>query len=80
MIFRSEGAAGKAGHACECGKAYLLHRGVGEPALPLAILMLLQTRKGVLHLTLFVFLQMGGQPSNLDVMLRAVKIKKLPKG
>ena len=34
MIFRSEGAAGKAGHACECGKAYLLHRGVGEPALP----------------------------------------------
>ena len=28
MIFRSEGAAGKAGHAHECGKAHLLHRGV----------------------------------------------------
>ena len=34
MLFRTGGAAGKAGHACGCGKAHLLHRGVGEPALP----------------------------------------------
>ena len=34
IFFRTGGAAGKAGHACGCGKAHLLHRGVGELALP----------------------------------------------
>ena len=33
-FFRTGGAAGKAGHACGCGKAHLLHRGVGDVALP----------------------------------------------
>ena len=33
-FFRTGGAAGKAGHAHGCGKAHLLHRGVGDAALP----------------------------------------------
>ena len=32
--FQKGGAAGKAGHAHECGKAHLLRREVGEAALP----------------------------------------------
>ena len=37
MFFRTGGAASKAKQAQACGKAHLLHRGVGDAALPFMV-------------------------------------------